>query len=228
MKPIMIMFFAYLYALSVMGQKVQFSTIYAPLHIASINDTPNPTLIQADGQNASVATIAINATQSTAIPLFGIGRGGGTTTSIYVNNLSPLLNIRVNAQLLSTFNINQTNSFVGINLGYATQPSAQLEVNGTLKLGTNGTTLNRISKGMINKDVPTIVASGTYGFTLGLLGLSVGSAVSVSTDLALDPKLIIAYALVESTGFVTIIISNISTTNAVDPPAMNFYVTAIN
>lgn len=228
MKHVIIMMFAYLYALSVVGQKVQFSTIYAPLHIASINDTPNPTLIQADGKNASLATIAINATQSTAIPLFGIGRGGGTTTSIYANNQAPLLHIRVNTQLLQTFNISQINSFVGINLGYNTQPSAQLEVSGTAKLGTNGAALNTIIRCVINKDVPTIVASGTYAFTAGFLGLPVGSAVSVSTDLALDPKLIIAYALVESTSFVLIIITNISTTNAVDPPAMNFYVTAIN
>ena len=173
-------------------------------------------------------TIAINATNSSAIPLLGIGRGSGTTTSIFANNQSPLLNIRVNSQLLQTFNISQTNNFVGINLGFNTQPSAQLQVNGTAKLGINATILNTIMKSVINKDVPTIVASGTYAFTYGLVGLSVGSAVSISTDLTLDPKLVIAYALVETPGQVTITITNISTTNAVDPPVMNFYITAIN
>ena len=227
MKNLLFILFA-ISLLDVKGQSIEFSTTIYALKVSSINDTQNPVLIQADGYNPTMATIAINATQSTAIPLFGIGRGSGTTTSIYANNLTPLLNIRVNSQLLQTFNISETNNFVGINLGFTTQPLAQLQINGTTKLGTNGTALNTIIKGVMNKDVPTIVASGTYGFTFGLLGLSVGSAVSVSTDLALDPKLVIAYALVENPGIVIIYITNISTTNAVDPPAMNFYVTAIN
>ncbi len=228
MKILLLIFFGISLLLDSNGQSIEFSKTFYPLKVSSINDTPNPTLIQADGKNASLATIAINATQSTAIPLFGIGRGGGTTTSFYANNQAPLLHIRVNAQLLQTFNINQINSFVGINLGYNAEPLAQLQVSGTAKLGTNGAALNTIIRGVINKDVPTIVASGTYVFAAGFLGLSVGSAVSVSTDLALDPKLIIAYALVESTGIITIITTNISTTNAVDPPAMNFYLTTIN
>ena len=227
MKNLLFILFA-ISLLDVKGQSIEFSTTFYPLKVSSINDTQNPVLIQADGYNPTMATIAINATQSTATPYFGIGRGSGTTTSIYANNQSPLLNIRVNAQLLQTFNISQTNNFVGVNLGFSTQPLAQLQINGTTKLGTNGTVLNTIIKGVINKDVPTIVASGTYGFTFGLLGLSVGSAVSISTDLALDPKLVIAYALVENPGMVIIYITNISTTNAVDPPAMNFYVMAIN
>ena len=105
---------------------------------------------------------------------------------------------------------------------YCAQPSAQLEASGTLKLGINGTILNHILKGVINKDVPTIVASGSYVFTISALGFFVGSAVGVSTDLALDPKLVIAYAMVETANIITVIITNISTTNAVDPPAMNF------
>ena len=209
-------------------QTIEFSTTFYPLVVKSINDTPNPILIQAKGYDPNLATISINATQATAKPTFSFLRLGSNKAIFFANPSVPLFNLQSSSPNRQVLTIDATNNYVCINSFFSTPASANLEVLGTVQLGTNGTILNHILKVVINKDVPTIVASGTYTFNFGFSGLSVGSAVSVSTDLALDPKLVIAYAVVESANIVTIIITNISTTNAVDPPVMNFYVTAIN
>ena len=212
------------------GQKISFSSIYSVMHVTSINDTQNPTLIQADGYDANLATIAVNATQPNAASSFIIGRGvvGSNSTKIFADPTLPVLRFTANVQLFPTISVKNSNSFVGINLGQSIQPMAQLDVNGTVKLGNRGTVINSIIKGVINYDLPTIVATGNSSILFSANGLALGSAVSVSTDLALDPRIVIAYALVTQPNVVTIYITNISTTNAVDPPAMNFYVTAIN
>ena len=208
-------------------QKIEFSKTFYPLAIISQNDTQNPVLIRADGSNSGLATIAINTNNSTATPAFTIGRNGSNWGTISYNQSLNTLDIRAASQSFMTIRVNPVNNFVTINAPNA-PTNAQLDVNGTIKLGVNGTVLNRIYKTTFTLDFPTIAASQTSAMTFGVFNGTPGSVVSVSPDITLDSKLIIAYAYVLQPGIAVLYITNISTTNAVDPPSMNFHATVIN
>jgi hypothetical protein len=220
---------AFLFLRSNIGfcQRIELSKTFYPLAIISQNDTPNPVLIRVDGSNSGLATMAVNSNNSTGTPAFVIGRNGSNWGICSYNQSLNTLDMRVAAQSFMTIRVNPTNNFVTINAANA-PTIAQLDVNGTIKLGVNGTVLNKISKTTVILDFPTIAASQTSFMTFGVLNASIGSVVSISPDVALDSKLIIAYAYISQPHFVTVVITNISTTNAVDSPNMYFHATVIN
>jgi hypothetical protein len=210
-------------------QQIGFNKLFYPLEIISQNDTQNPVLIRADGNNASLATIAINSNNSTATSQFTIGRNGSNSAVLSYNQSLNNLEFRVNNQSFKAIRINATNNFVAINHFNVSPTLAQLEVYGTTKLGSNGTVLNSITKITKILDITTISAGQTGTITFILTGLApLGSVVSVSPDANLDPRIIIDYVRVSATGVVDMVITNISLTNAVDPPSMNFHITVIN
>jgi hypothetical protein len=210
-------------------QQIGLNKFFYPLEVISQNDTQNPVLIRADGNNAGLATIVINTNNSTATPNFIIGRNGSNSAIWGYNQLIDNLELRVNNQSFKTIRVNAANNFVAINYFNSSPTLAQLEVYGTTKLGANGTVLNSITKITKIMNISTISAGQTGTVTFILTGLApLGSVVSISPDANLDPRIIIDYARVSVTGVVDMVITNISPTNAVDPPAMNFHITIIN
>jgi hypothetical protein len=210
-------------------QQIGFKKIFYPLEVVSQNDTQNPVLIRADGNNAGLAAISINTNNSTATSNFTIGRAGSNAAIVSYNQAINNLEFRVSNQSFMAIRVNAANNFVAIDYFNASPTLAQLEVNGTTKCGANGTLLNSITKRTITFDIPTISAGQTTTLTFFLNTVApLGSVVSISPDAGLDPKLVIDYARVSSSGVVDVVITNISPTNAVDPPSMNFHITVIN
>jgi hypothetical protein len=111
---------------------------------------------------------------------------------------------------------------VGIN---TITPAARLDVSGTVKLGTNGSVLNGIMKNTVSIDIPLLAAGAETAQTLTFANAAVGASVYVSPAAALT-GIVIAYARVSSAGNVEIKFVNTSAA-AVDPAAMNFFITVI-
>jgi hypothetical protein len=210
-------------------QRVELSKTFYPLEVISQNDTQNPVLIAAESSNAGLATIALNCNNSTATTLYSIWRGNSTSTNFgYDQSLNNLV-IQAYNPTFKAIRINAANNFVAINTATISPTLAQLEVRGTTIFGSNGTVINSITKRTITLDIPTISAGQTTTLTFLLISVApLGSVVSISPDAGLDSKLVIDYARVSASGVVDVVITNISPTNAVDPPAMNFHITVIN
>jgi hypothetical protein len=210
-------------------QQIGFNKLFYPLEVVSQNDTQNPVLIRADGNNSGLATIALNANNLTATTNYTIGRNGSNSAILSYEQTSNNLTLRVTNQQFMAIRVNAANNFVSINYFNASPTNAQLEVFGTTKLGANGLVLNSITKKTITSDIPTISAGQTTTLTFFLTTIApLGSVVSISPDAGLDPKLVIDYAKVSASGVVDVVITNISPTFAVDPPSMNFHITVIN
>jgi hypothetical protein len=210
-------------------QQIGFNKLFYPLEVVSQNDTQNPVLIRADGNNAGLAAIAINTNNSTATSNFTIGRAGSNVAILSYNQKINNLEFRVSNQSFMAIRVNAANNFVAIDYINSSPTLAQLEVFGTTKCGANGTGLNSITKRTITLDIPTFSAGQTGTVTFFLTAVApLGSVVSISPDAGLDPKLLIDYARVSATGVVEMVITNISPTFAVDPPSMNFHITVIN
>jgi hypothetical protein len=125
------------------------------------------------------------------------------------------------------------NGSVGIG---TSSPIATLQVNGStilstttlgsLKLGTNGTTLAEMIKLTVNKNVVSVPANSTVTETFTVANAQLTSTVYISPASALTSGLIIAYARVSVAGTVEVKFTN-TTGSAIDPAAMDFYITVI-
>jgi len=107
-----------------------------------------------------------------------------------------------------------------------TTPEAKLDVNGDVKLGTNGTVLASVIKATVNKDVPSIAANATSAQTFALANAATGSSVMVSPSGVITAGLVIGSARVSSAGTVEVRFVN-TTGAAIDLAAMNFFITVI-
>lgn len=112
---------------------------------------------------------------------------------------------------------------VGIGI---TTPAALLDVDGTTKLGTNGTALTEVIKVTVNKDLPSIAVNNSYLETFAVSNAQLNSTVYISPATALADGLIICYAMVSGAGNVQVKFRNVSA-GAIDPAAMNFFITVI-
>jgi hypothetical protein len=127
---------------------------------------------------------------------------------------------------------NPTNNYVCIqpawgNTGIGTySPDAKLDVNGTVILGINGTLLTDVLKATVTANPASIPANSSSLLTLTVTNASTGSSVIVSPSAALANGLVIAYARVSTESSVELKFTN-TTTSAIDPPSMEFYVTVI-
>jgi trimeric autotransporter adhesin len=104
-------------------------------------------------------------------------------------------------------------------------PAARLDVSGTVKLGAFGSVLNGILKNTVSINIPLLAAGAETTQTVTFFNAAVGASVYVSPAAALT-GIVIAYARVSSAGNVEIKFVNTSAA-AVDPAAMNFFITVI-
>lgn len=101
------------------------------------------------------------------------------------------------------------------NMGVGTKtPTAKLDVDGTFKLGDNGTVLNGIIKGSANiSDNTNITQANPRTITVTVAGATVNGTVVVNPRTALGQGVGIAWARVSSNNTVTICFTNTSITN---------------
>ncbi len=90
---------------------------------------------------------------------------------------------------------------VGIN---STSPTAKLDINGTVKLGTSGTSLAAVIKGTGTTAALSILANTTTAQTYTITGAATGASVMVSPASAIAGGLVIAYARVSATNTVEV------------------------
>lgn len=105
-------------------------------------------------------------------------------------------------------------------------PTETLEVNGTTKLGANGTAISNVIKATVNYDQGSVSANTTKYATLTVANAAVGSTVHVSPADQLPLGLAIGAARVSAANTVEIVYINTSG-SSIDPPAMDYYVTVI-
>ena len=128
-------------------------------------------------------------------------RTGGNTTRAAINNVGDL----------------------GIGTG---SPVAKLDVNGDIKLGTNGTVLVSVIKAIVSKNVPSIAANSTLIQTFAVTNAALLSSVMISPSAALNAGMVMGYARVSAVNTVEVIFIN-TTGAAIDMPLMDFYITVI-
>ncbi len=108
---------------------------------------------------------------------------------------------------------------VGIN---SIAPAAKLDINGTVKLGSNGTVINAIIKNTQNVDLPSIAAGASFLQTFAVTNVTLGAAVHISPDQALANGLVISYARVSAANTIEVKFLNNSAIS-IDPVAMNWH-----
>ena len=113
-----------------------------------------------------------------------------------------------------------------MNIGGSSVPNSTLEVNGTVKLGANGTQLNNIIKATVVLDVPSIAAGACSAQTLAVANATTTGTAFVSPASALTDNMVIAYTRVSAAGSVEAKFCNESVA-AIDLASMNYYVTVI-
>lgn len=113
------------------------------------------------------------------------------------------------------------------NIGIGTTtPSAKLDVNGTVKLGMNGTVLQEIIKASINFNLPSIAAGATLTQTFTVTNAQTSSAVQVSQAGVFGDGLVIGSARVSAANTVEVRFVNTSAV-AINPLAMDYHFTVI-
>lgn len=115
------------------------------------------------------------------------------------------------------------NGNVGIG---TTTPSATLDINGTTKLGTNGTPITEIIKTTVNANLPSVSAGATIAQNFTVTNAATNSAVAVSQDGSFNAGFIIASARVSSVNTVEVRFVN-TAGSSYDPPAMDYHFTII-
>ena len=113
------------------------------------------------------------------------------------------------------------------NVGIGTlAPVARLDVNGTVKLGTNGSVLSEIMRATVNRNLPSIGGNSTQVETFTVSNAQTGSVVTVSQGGTFADGLVIGSSRVSAANTVEVRFVN-TTGSAIDPPAMDFHFTII-
>lgn len=113
------------------------------------------------------------------------------------------------------------------NVGLGTYtPTTKLDVNGTVKLGTNGTVLNEIIKASVNFNLPSIAAGATLTQTFTVTNAQTSSAVQVSQAGVFGDGLVIGSARVSAANTVEVRFVNTSGA-AINPSTMDFLFTVV-
>lgn len=112
------------------------------------------------------------------------------------------------------------------NVGIGVSPSAKLDVNGDVKIGTNGTAINEIIKVTVNANLTSIAAFSTISRVFTVANAIVGSTVYVSPNDDLPDGIVIASARVSAANTVAVKFTNISAV-AINPLTMDYHITVI-
>ena len=112
------------------------------------------------------------------------------------------------------------------NLGiHTTEPAAALDVNGSVKIGTNGTLVTGIIRGSVVIDFPAIVADGEWVYPVTVPNAGLTATVHVSPGQSLS-QIAIGYARITSPGNMEIKFMNMAP-GSNDPGVVTFYYTII-
>ena len=196
----------------------------ARLHVfhgsSGVTGTPADEVIVENSGNNYIQML--NPQTNEAGLLFGLPTNVASGGIVYNSSSSGALDFRTNNNV-TQMRIDHTGK---VGLGILT-PAATLDVNGSTKIGSNGTVLNHIIKVTVNKNIPSIAAADQQLVTFSVSNAALNSSVYVSPATALPAGVIIAHARVSVAGTVEVAFYNAKTT-AIDPAAMDFYITVVN
>lgn len=105
-------------------------------------------------------------------------------------------------------------------------PGRKLDVNGSARIGTTGTTIASIIKATVSRSIPAVSAGGSETVTFSVPDAAVSSSVMISPSASLPDGLLIAYARVSVAGTVEVKFTNINTSSTV-AISQNFHITII-
>jgi hypothetical protein len=105
-------------------------------------------------------------------------------------------------------------------------PSRKLDVNGSARIGTTGTTINNIIKASVSGTVPAVSSGTSTSVTFTVPDVVLTSSVIVSPSGPLPDGLLIAYARVSAAGTVEVKFTNVTTTST-SAITQNFHITII-
>lgn len=171
---------------------------YAGQNIASATSV---TLL---GETSSAATGLTNATA------IGAGAYAGASDALVLGSVA---------------GTNGAGTTVKVGIG-TTTPTRRLDVAGTVRFGTNGSTITNVIKETVNADPANIPANDGVNVDIAVANAAEGSSVVVSTGADLEAGVIIAWARVSVAGNVRVRLQNV-TGNAINPAAQNFHITVI-
>lgn len=194
-----------------------------PLHVAGHSANPEQIIIQADGDHPNYAAINVNATNPTAIAGYSILRSGIFLAMLGVNQATDFF-IKVGSNTPNAIYAKNSDNNVGIN---TSNPLANLDVNGTVKLGTNGTVFTNLIKVSVTTDIPSIASNGTFNQTFFVTNAVVGGVVSISPNTQLPTGMIIYSPRVSAAGVVTVTFRNTNQASAIDLVSMAYHIAII-
>jgi hypothetical protein len=114
-----------------------------------------------------------------------------------------------------------------VSVGVGTSnPTRKLDVNGSVRIGTNGTTLANVIKVTVSKDIAAIGGGATLTLTFAVPNAGITSSVLVSPGGSLPNGLFLLNARVSAPGVVEVKCYN-SSNVSVNPAAMDFHITAV-
>ncbi len=157
------------------------------------------------GNNANVTAVSL--TNATAI---GYRAAVGQSNSIVLGSIN---------------GVNGATADTRVGIGTPT-PTTTLDINGTTKIGTLGTSINAIIRVTINRDITNIVAGATSIQNFTVPNALTTGTVHISPSGGLTNGLVIAYARVSSAGNVEVKFTNTSAI-AIDPAILDYYITVI-
>lgn len=194
----------------VMLHVVRNDTVSGPIHAnaLAVFESNFVSYLQFSSENTDAAGI-ISGNQDTDIRS-GIFFGNDSTVLIRAGGNTTRISVEANG-----------------NVGVGTlTPAARLDVNGTVKLGTNGSVLNEVIKATVNANLPSVAAGATHTQTFAVTNAATTSAVGVSQGGSFNDGFVIASARVSAANTVEVRFVN-TAGSAYDPPAMDFHFTII-
>jgi hypothetical protein len=195
----------------------------APLHVTSNAIINSQLIIRADGDDPNFATIMVNAINPTAISGYSMLRNGIFGAMLGVNTLNDFF-VKVGTNTPNAIYAKASDNHVGIN---TSNPLANLDVNGTVKLGANGTVFTNLIKGSFTLDVPSIAVNSSLIQTFTVANATVGGVVSISPDVALPVGVLMCNARVSAANTVEVTFRNTSLTLQLNPISMAYHIAII-
>jgi trimeric autotransporter adhesin len=194
-----------------------------PLHVSSHVVNPEQIIIRADGDDPNYATMMVNSTNASAISGYSILRNGVFGAMLGVNTSNDFF-VKVGTNSPNAIYAKSSDNHVGINTA---NPLAILDVNGTLKLGTNGSVFTNLIKVSITVDVPLIPINSSIIQTFVVTNATVGGVVSISPDTVLPASIVLYNARVSAANTVEVTFRNTSQVTSSNPNSMVYHIAIV-